>query len=129
MSDTVEVSVPLLRRFADFTKKLTAEQLAAVANGELKLGLLNPPAKSAKVAVSVDRLAAELAAMTSRSAAAEHIDSLKLTLPALKDTAKALGASIAGASTKVAVRDRIVEHTVGFRLNSATIRDGSWADQ
>ncbi|WP_020519485.1 hypothetical protein [Catelliglobosispora koreensis] len=44
----------------------------------------------------------------------------------LKQLAKDLGASITGASTKVQIKDRIVECTVGFRLNSQIIRSGSW---
>jgi len=130
MSDIVDVSVALLRKFAEFTKKLTPEQLAGVASGELKFGLLDGPPKSlkpSKAVVNVDQLAVVLSAMTSRTAAADHIDGLGLTAPALKETAKALGASTTGVTKKDAIRDRIVEHTVGFRLDSSTIRDGSWS--
>ena len=110
---------------------LTPEQLAAVASGELKFGLLDVPPKSTKPSkpvVNVDQLAVELSAMTSRTVAADYIDGLGLTVTALKETAKALGASITGVTKKDAIRDRIVEHTVGFRLNSNTIRHGSWSD-
>ena len=68
-----------------------------------------------------------LAAIGSHDAAVALLDGLKLTAPGMKQLAQALGASIAGASTKSAVRDRIIEHTVGFRLNSQTIRAGSWS--
>jgi len=131
MSGIVDTSVALLRKFAEFTKRLTPEQLAAVASGELKFGLLDGPpkrAKPSKPVVNIDQLAAALSAMTSRAAAADHIDGLRLTVPALKDIAKALGASITRVTKKDAIRDRIVEHTVGFRLNSNTIRDSSWSD-
>ena len=126
MSDVVEVSVALLRRFADFTKKLTPEQLAALAAGELKFGLLET-AKPVKAA-PVDPAGAlsRLESMDSRAEAAAYLDGLKLTVAQLRQLAGALGASLAGVAKKDQVRDRIVEHTVGFRLNSRTIRTGDW---
>jgi hypothetical protein len=130
MSDIVDVSVALLRRYAEFTKRLTPEQLASVASGELKFGLLDRPGKTAKPAkptLNIDQIAATLNVATSRSAAVDYLDGLGLTAPELKEAAKALGASITGATRKDAIRDRIVEHTVGFRLNTNTIRDGSWS--
>jgi hypothetical protein len=128
MTTTVELSVGLLRRFADFTKKLSPEQLAAVVSGELKFGLLDQAGKK-KSALPVDaaQLSAELAAMPSREAAAARLDGLNLSAPMMKDLAKAMGASISGVTRKDAFRDRIVEHTLGFRLNSQTIRSGSWS--
>jgi hypothetical protein len=133
MSDVVDLSVGLLRKFAEFTRKLTPEQLTALVAGELKFGLLDtpPPKRTRSPSPSVDAsaVAAELAALTSREAAAAHVDSLGLTVAKLKDLAKALGASLVGASGKGAIRDRIVEHTVGFRLNSQTIRHGSWSTE
>jgi len=45
----------------------------------------------------------------------------------LKAIVKVTGTSLAGGGTsKAHIKTRIVEHTVGFRLNSQTIRDGSW---
>jgi hypothetical protein len=130
MSDIVDISVALLRKFAEFTKKLTPDQLAAVASGELRFGLLDGPLRKtppSKPMVNIEQLAATLSTMTSRAAASDHIDGLGLTVPMLKETAKALGVSIIGVTKKDAIRDRIVEHTVGFRLNSNTIQDGSWS--
>jgi hypothetical protein len=130
MSDIVDVSVALLRRFADFTKRLTPEQLAGVANGELKFGLLESPVrgtKATKPAVNVDEIATALSGITSRSAAADYLDGLGLNVLGLKEVARGLGASLSGVTRKDAIRDRIVEHTVGFRLNANTIRGGSWS--
>jgi hypothetical protein len=48
-----------------------------------------------------------------------------LTLGELGDVAMASGTSTAGASTPEVLRKRIVEHTVGFRLAPATVREAS----
>jgi len=134
VSDAVDISVALLRKFADFTKTLSEEELVGIATGALKIGLRDAPQKAARSTKTAPRLDAEdlsrrLTQMANRVDAAAFVDSLGLSLQALRDTAKALGASIAGATTKVAVRDRIVEHAVGFRLDSATLRGGSWAEE
>jgi hypothetical protein len=130
MSDVVEISVALLRKFAEFTKKLTPEQLSAVASGDLKFGLLDGTGrtKPALPPVDIDQLRADLHAMTSRMEAANRIDKLGLTVPGLKDLARVLGVSISGVTKKDAIRDRIVEHAVGRRLTSSTLREGSWSD-
>jgi hypothetical protein len=128
MTTFVELSVGLLRKFADFTKRLSPEQLEALVSGELKFGLLEPPTpKVGRLPVEADKLAAELAAVSSREAAIAHIDRLKLTPDQLKGLAKDMGASVTGVTKKDAFRDRIVEHVLGFRLNSQTIRHGSWS--
>lgn len=129
MSDVVEVSVALLRRFADFTKKLTPEQLGALAAGELKFDLVEAR-KPAKQQTHVDpsAVSAHLQTVSSREEAARYIDGLKLTVAQQKQLAGALGVSLTGAARKDQVRDRIVEHTVGYRLNSQTIRTGAWTE-
>lgn len=129
MSDVVEVSVALLRRFADFTKKLTPEQLGALAAGELKFDLVDvkKPTKQ-KAQIDPSAVSAHLQTISSRDEAARYIDELKLTVPQQKQLAGALGVSLTGAMRKDQVRDRIVEHTVGYRLNSQTIRTGAWTE-
>jgi hypothetical protein len=128
MSDVVELSAALLRRFADFTKRLTPEELAGVARGEIKFGLHEAPIKkSATFSLNVDKIGTDLNHMTSRAAAVDYIDGLKLVAPRLKELAKALGASTVGVSRKDDIRDRIVEHTVGYRLNSSAIRDSPFS--
>jgi hypothetical protein len=127
VSTSVELSTGLLRKFAEFTRRLTPEQLEAIVEGTMKFGLLEPPVpKPPKVTIDATQVASELASMTSRDAASSYLDDLKLTVTQLRQLAKALGAPVAGAAAKIAVRDRIVEHTVGFRLNSQTIRGGTW---
>jgi hypothetical protein len=105
MSDVVEISVALLRKFAEFTKKLTPEQVAGVASGELKFGLLDSPVRKAVAPkavarkappLDVEQLRIDLNTMTSREVASSHIDSFRLGAPALKDLAKSLGASLVG---------------------------------
>jgi hypothetical protein len=127
MSDSVDLSVGLLRKFAEFTRKLSQEELEAIVAGTLKFGLLEPPKPKVSTPIDAEAIRAELVAAGSREAASARIDSLKLQVPGLKQLAQSLGVSLAGATTKLAIRDRIVEHTIGFRLNSQTIRAGSWS--
>ena len=132
-----ELEAGLSRKWAEFTKKLTPEQLVDVASGRLKFGLLDsgsrqgkaPAGRRAPVVVDVAALSADLERMTSREAAVAHLDELGVTAAKLKDIAKELGVSLTGVSGRDAVRDRIVEHKVGYRLNSETIRYGSWSDE
>lgn len=131
MSDVVEVSVALLRRFADFTKKLTPEQLGALAAGELKFDLIEvkkPAKQKALVDIDPSTVSAHLQTVSSRAEAARYIDGLKLTALQQKQLAGTLGVSLTGATRREQVRDRIVEHTVGYRLNSQTIRGGAWTE-
>jgi hypothetical protein len=128
MSDIVEVSTALLKRYMEFTRKLTPEELAAISAGELRFALV-PIKKTGGSIAGADAavVSADLANMSSRENAASYVDGLKLTVPQLKQLAKDLGVSITGAGTKPLVRDRIVEHCVGHRLNSQTIRGGTWS--
>jgi hypothetical protein len=80
--------------------------------------------RKATPASHADRLAG-LRSMTSREEA--HAALAGLSSKDLKALAQESGTHLGGATTKDAMRTRIVEHTVGFRLNSATIRGGSWA--
>jgi hypothetical protein len=127
VDDVVDLSVALLRRFAEFTKKLTPEQLAGVASGELKFGLLDAPTRNVPVRKpkpdplggdAADSIRTDLHALNSRKAAADYVDGLRLSADGLRALARSLGASLSGVSKKDEFRDRIVEHTVGYRLNS-----------
>lgn len=80
------------------------------ARDVMKAGAPSPPSGG---------LAASLGKMGSREDA--HAAIAHLTVPQLKDLARATG-SYPTAGTKVQLRTGIVEHTVGFRLNSQTIR-------
>jgi hypothetical protein len=133
VTTSVELSVGLLRRFAEFTKKLSPEELEGIVAGTVKFGLLEPrssragsSSKAARSVADKEQIIARLAELSSRSAATEYLDSLKLTVEGMKDLAQAVGAPLAGASRKNDIRDRIIEHTVGFRSNQETIRHGSW---
>lgn len=127
MSDVVEVSTALLKRYMEFTRKLTPEQLTAIASGELKFSLESTKkAGGPSAAVDAAVVSADLAGIGSREEAVQYLDALKLSADGQKQLAKDLGVSIVGASSKAKVRDRIVEHSVGYRLNSESIRSGSW---
>jgi hypothetical protein len=128
MSDIVEISVLLMRKYAEFTKRLTPEQLHGVANGELKLTLEGAARKGGtKAAPNFAEISERLDQIATREAATTYLDGLKLTGDQLKQLAKAVGASLAGVSKVGQFRDRIVEYTVGYRLNSSTLGKGGWS--
>jgi hypothetical protein len=128
MSTSVELSAGLLKKFMEFTRRLSPEQLEAIVAGDLKFGILTPPPPKVPAPVlEVDKIAAELSVIPSREAARDYLDGLRLKVTDARKLAKAIDASITGATTKDAIRDRIIEHPVGARLNSHTIRYGTWS--
>jgi len=127
MTDIVDLSVALLRKFADFTKKLTSDQLTAITTGELKLTIEGARrATPAVAAVDTQAVSSRLSRMESREEARAYIDGLGISAKQLRQLAKDLGASLTGTTARDQFRDRLVEHTVGYRLNSQTIRGSSW---
>lgn len=75
-----------------------------------------------KARASSDEVAARLAEIDSRDAAREYLDSLSLSADETRRLAHSLNTPIAGVSRKSDIRDRIVEHAVGFRLAQGVIR-------
>lgn len=84
-------------------------------------------AKAAKApAEAPGAVPARLDAANTREDAHAALAGLKVA--ELREVARATGTSLVGASRAADMRTRIVEHTVGFRLNSQAIRGGSWAN-
>jgi hypothetical protein len=136
-----------LVRFGHLERVRGSDHYSLTDRGREALGSPSPvsPAKVAPAPAKVAKKAAakvagaKAAAPATAAATSAHMQTATtreeahaaladLSLVELKDVAKQTGTSTAGAPTKERLRTQIVEHTVGFRLNSATIRGGTWAD-
>ncbi|WP_432829788.1 hypothetical protein [Dactylosporangium sp. CA-092794] len=126
MSDPADLAYEVLQRVAAFVKALPADQLADLASGAAKLELVpkgGRPAKAAPAALSrpVDEIQDTLRQLGTRPAAEQYLNDLRLTLPQLRELAKALGVAVPGRATKTAAVTAIVEAFVGRRLDSLAL--------
>jgi hypothetical protein len=144
-----DLSHAVLIRVADFLRGLPADRLAALANGEATLAVVDaaapvarasqaptpspdadrpprtaPPSPvrlAAALAIPVDELRAALSAFNDRASAVRYLDDLKLTTAHLRALAKELGLAVSSSAGKAAVRDTIVQWTVGRRVDAAVL--------
>lgn len=135
MSDA-KLSLAVLQRIADFIAELPEDQLLDIADGRARLtfipaGSSEPrqperrPARAAKTTtaaaepVDMNEAREALAAMNSRDEGRAYLRPFRAK-PELQSLAKLLG--ISGSGNKPDVIERIVDRTIGSRLNSAAIR-------
>ena len=127
MTDPADLAHDVLVKVALFVKALPADQLADLASGAAKLELVpkggRPPAKAAagkplpRPAEEIERTLRQLG---NRADARRYLEvDLKLTMPQLKDLAKAFGITATG--TKPKVLDALVEWSVGRRADADAI--------
>ena len=130
MTDAMQ-SLAILQRIAEFIQRLPETDVADLAEGKAILTIIpageteprRPAAKKAapKKAAAPFDAAAVVAALESVRSRDEGAAVLKpLSGQQLKDVAAILDTSAAG--TKTVLAERIIERTIGFRLNSAAIR-------
>lgn len=149
MSSPADLSHAVLIRVADFLRGLPADRLAALANGEATLAVVDAAAPTARaaqtsatpapdadrpprtaapsavrlaaLAIPVDELRAALSALNDRASAVRYLDDLKLTTAHLRALAKELGLAVSSSAGKAAVRDTIVQWTVGRRVDASVL--------
>jgi hypothetical protein len=130
MTDPADLAHEVLLRVAAFVKTLPADQLADLASGAAKLELVpkgGRPARPAKAAAPaalsrpVGEIEAMLGQLDNRQAAAQYLNDLRLTVPQLRELAKALGVAVPAKATKPAVVTAVVDATTGRRLDSAAL--------
>lgn len=130
MADVAALSAAVLVKVGDFIRKLPADQLEALVNGEAKLELVPKGGRPATTrsraaaapAVDAGEVGERLRGFTSVADATRYLDTLPGTVPQLKALAKALGVTVASSATKPRVRDAIVRAYVGDVLNADAIR-------
>jgi len=133
MSDA-KLSLAILQRVSEFLADLPAEHLEDLAAGRARLTFVpdgasaprvpsssprRPASKPAEPAPEVNEIRDRLAQMQSRDEGRTYLGGFKVK-PELTSLAKLLGVGTSG--PKPALIDRIVERTIGARLNSAAIR-------
>jgi hypothetical protein len=69
----------------------------------------------------IDKIGADLASLTDRSAAVSYLDDLKLSVAQLRSLAAGLGIALSSKATKVQARDTIIQWTVGRRADAAVL--------
>lgn len=146
MTNPADLSHAVLTRVADFLRGLPADQMAALANGEATLAIVdaatpvvrasqsqatpaptvdrpprNTPVRLVALAIPVNELRAALAAFHDRASAVRYLDELKLTTAQLRALAKELGLAVSSSAGKASVRDTIVQWTVGRRVDAAVL--------
>ncbi|MGA5817223.1 hypothetical protein ACPC54_05095 [Kitasatospora sp. NPDC094028] len=118
----------MLEQVGAFLQSLSPEQVEDLLAGRARIALVKRPAPretkppSGAPGVDLDRLRAELSAATSREAGEEHLESRKLTRTDLQALARALDIPVRKGDNMSAIKEGIVEATIGYRLRSGAIR-------
>ncbi|WP_432977845.1 hypothetical protein [Dactylosporangium sp. CA-233914] len=131
MTDPADLAHEVLLRVAAFVKALSADQLADLASGAAKLELVpkgGRPARAPRAAAApaalprpVSEIETMLAELSTRQAATQYLNDLKLTVAQLKELAKVLGVAAPAKATKAALTTTIVDATTGRRLDSLAL--------
>ncbi len=119
-----ELTQAVFRRVADFVRRLPPDQLESLARGETTLALVPrpiPPPRLPASPVAAADVRVALSAVDDRASAERYLDGLRLSAAQLRALADALGLAVAAGVTKAAVRDTIVQWTVGRRVDAAVL--------
>jgi hypothetical protein len=129
LTQPADLAHDVLLRVAEFIRKLPPEDLADLASGDARLGVVpkggrRTPVKKA-TAVALPRPAQEIADTATqigdRAAARRYLEvDLKLTIPQMKQLGSELSFTVRG-TKKADVLDSVVEWAVGRRLDSDVI--------
>jgi hypothetical protein len=132
-AESAALTHDVLVKVATFLRALPAEQYAALVSGEAKLALLpagaritGPAAKKAAAPVALplpaERIVADLGALTSRADATRYLEDLRLKGRApLVTLAEHLGLTVRSSHTIATLKQMIIDHAVGHRLDAAAI--------
>ncbi len=133
MSDAAKLSLTVLQRVAEFLDALPENDLVDLAEGRASITFYrwgeDRPVKPAKAprrtakppaAVDLAEVREALATMDNREAGRKRL--APLTVATLRSLAGELDMGGLSKETKARLVDKIVERTIGYRLNSAAIR-------
>lgn len=126
MTESAELTHAVMARLTQFVRRLSPEDLAALAAGTVQLGLVRsatpaPASTARELPVPADDVRAVLGAMPDRAEAVRYLDGLRLTTPQLRALAKGLNLAVATKATKTELRDTIVQWTVGRRVDASVL--------
>jgi hypothetical protein len=122
VSEPADLAHAVLLRVAELLRKLPADQLAELADGTAKLEVVpkggRRPARAAKPApVTAEQVRAELTKIGDRGAGRRWLEDQGLTVPQLAALARELGIAIVARPRKGDALDKIVQGTIGRRLD------------
>lgn len=124
----------LLSALSDLVRRSSADELEALARGEASLTIVrskkeaggqrlqSQDSASSKEKLSTTELISELSRLNSRSAGERYLNEAKLTKNELTALARVLDLPIRKEDKADHLRQRIVDVTIGARLNSLAIR-------
>jgi hypothetical protein len=128
VSDRAELAHGVLVRVAEFLRRLPVDQLAALADGSAKLGVVPKgghrpprPAAARPLPLPAEQVQAELTRIGERGAGRRWLEDQRLTVAQLRELARQLDISVPSKATKAVLLDQLVQWTIGRRLDSAAI--------
>lgn len=140
MTQPAELAVLALKQVSTLLGKLTAEQLAQLADGSGQLVFragdtvvgAGRAARPRAAAAGVDVVAQTVEAIKGCASSDEVEDYLrthdrKLTVAVLREVAQRLGPTVAAGKAKADIKRNIVAGTAGFRERSAAMSGGAWS--
>jgi hypothetical protein len=128
MIDITEQLTAVFRTVGDFLRKLKPEELSQLADGTARIVVLPPGATVNPPAVDADQVREALRQLSNRQQGLNYLLKLKLKAADQKALARKLDIAIEAKDNMETVRKKIVNGTVGARLDTATISDRSWAE-
>lgn len=131
MNDQRRAMAKLLRELADAVVGMTEEEFADCLRGRLHVSLSTGKARSkAKPRGDADHktvqdVAAKLQMLSDREAGKKLLDDFCKTKSCLEQLARVLDLPVQREDTVDALREKVLEATIGFRLRSEAIRGKS----
>jgi hypothetical protein len=132
MSDLVKHSLTVMNRIAEFIQELSEEDLAQLANNQARLAIIpwgqdQPRVAAArskaapKAPADPDQVIAAVEAMNDQGEAERYL--APLLVSTLKAVAAKRNVALAKQDKKPDVIDKLVYNLVGYRLESAVLRN------
>ena len=134
-----ELSLLVFKKVTELFKKLTEEQLAALANGSGELQFATPeatvrtgrarssaPRKPKQDKPTPEEAANRLRRFASRDEAQSYLEGSGLLVAELKSVAKLLDVTTPSSITKVKLIERLVNGTAGVAAKYPALVDGSY---
>jgi hypothetical protein len=128
MGPSAEQSGKALEKVGIFLQSLSPEQIEDLAVGRCRIALVKRQASRevraspSKPSVDFDQLRVNLTGVESREAGQEYLDEQNLSRADLQALARVLDIPVRKGDNMYAIKESIVEATIGYRLRSDAIR-------
>lgn len=128
MEPSAGQSILVIKQLGVFLQSLSPEQVEDLAAGRCRISLVRTQGpREAKVSrsgpsVDLEKLRLQLASVESREAGEEYLKNEKLSRADLQALARVLDIPVRKGDNMDAIRESVVEATIGYRLRSDAIR-------